>query len=237
MAYDDETESFRKFGEVFPSACTLLVDTYDTLRGVRNAIASGAPMQGIRLDSGDLGALAKGARRILDEAGRKDVKIVASGDLNEYKIRDLLADGAPIDMFGVGTELVTSRDEPTLGTVYKLVEQDTASGPIGRLKLSSAKKTYPYAKQVFRQSAADGTFAFDLIARATEWQPGEPLLVPMLKDGQLVRPLPRLEEIRSRCEEQRRRLPSLLHKLEKQPAYPVRISEALEAEARRLERH
>ena len=234
MAYDSETEAFRKFGEVFPGACTLLVDTYDTVEGVRNAIASGAPMQAVRLDSGDLGALSKEARRILDESGRKQVEIVASGDLNEYKIRDLLAAGAPIDSFGVGTELVTSRDEPTLGTVYKLVEMETPGGPIGRLKLSKEKKTYPFAKQVFRQSAPGGIFKGDTIARATERLPGEPLLVAVMQNGNLLAPPPSLGRIQARCQEQRRHLPERLLSLEKQPAYPVGVSAELEAETQRL---
>jgi nicotinate phosphoribosyltransferase len=236
MAYDSETEAFRKFGEVFPSACTLLVDTYDTLEGVRNAIASGAPMQAVRLDSGDLCALSKEARRILDESGQKQVQIIASGDLNEYKIRDLLAAGAPIDAFGVGTELATSRDEPTLGTVYKLVELETPRGLVGRLKLSMEKKSYPYAKQVFRRLAADGTFEDDVIARATEKLPGDPLLSPVLQGGKLLRPLPALTDIQVQCQQQRKRLPERLSSLQKQPAYPVRISAGLEAEAKRLTR-
>src|ERR1043166_5288826 len=131
MAFGDEQDAFRRFAQVFPQSATLLIDTYDTAQGVRNALASGAAMQAVRLDSGDLLALSREVRQILDQAGRSDVKIVASGDLNEYKIDDLLAQGAPIDAFGVGTELVTSRDDPSLGMVYKLVEQQTAEGPVG----------------------------------------------------------------------------------------------------------
>src|SRR5206468_4576342 len=165
MAFDDEKEAFRKFGQVFPTA-TMLIDTYDTIQGVKNALDSGAAMQSVRLDSGGLLTLSQEVRKILDEAGRSDVKIVASGDLNEYKIRDLLVAGAPIDLFGVGTELVTSRDEPTLSTVYKLVEQETSQGLVGRMKLSSEKKTYPFAKQIFRTIGENGKFKHDLIARA-----------------------------------------------------------------------
>src|ERR1019366_8489680 len=111
MAWGEEREAFRRFSQVFPNAATLLIDTFDTIQGVRNALASGAAMQAVRLDSGDLLTLSREVRRILDGAGRTDVKIVASGDLNEYKIRDLMAEQAPIDSFGVGTELVTSRDD------------------------------------------------------------------------------------------------------------------------------
>ena len=233
MAWGDEVQAFRQFGELFPNAATLLIDTYDTAQGARNAIASGVAMQAVRLDSGDLGALSKEVRHILDEAGRKEVKIVASGDLNETKIRDLLAGGAPIDIFGVGTELVTSRDEPTLSTVYKLVEQETTAGIVGRCKLSKDKKTYPFAKQVFRSSDAAGLFSGDLIARGTERAVGEPLLVPVLHDGKLVKPLPTLEAIRTHCLAQLKRLPPRLLQLDRAEPYPVRFSDELEAEVRR----
>src|SRR5437773_4623363 len=220
MAFDDEKEAFRKFGQVFPTA-TMLIDTYDTIQGVKNALDSGAAMQSVRLDSGGLLTLSQEVRKILDEAGRSDVKIVASGDLNEYKIRDLLTAGAPIDLFGVGTELVTSRDEPTLSTVYKLVEQETSHGLVGRMKLSSEKKTYPFAKQIYRSTGQDGKFKHDLIARARgeilppppsstprEGEaPAEPLLTQILQHGQLLRPLPSLEESRQRCRQQLAGLP------------------------------
>lgn len=227
MAFGDEIEAFRRFGQVFPDHATLLIDTYDTLQGVRNALASGAAMQAVRLDSGDLLMLSKEVRGILDAAGRRDVKIVASGDLNEYKIRDLLAAGAPIDLFGVGTELVTSRDEPSLNTVYKLVEQKTPHGTIGRCKRSAGKETYPYAKQIYRQSAVDGTFAGDLVVREGEPAEGEALLVPVLKTGRLVQPLPTLEEDRACRAEQLQRLPKELLAMEPAAPYPVRVSAAL----------
>ncbi len=234
MAMDSEIEAFQKFGQVFPTSATMLIDTFDTVQGARNAIASGAPMQAVRLDSGDLASLSKEVRRILDEAGRRDVKIVASGDLNEYKIRDLLAAGAPIDTFGVGTELVTSRDDPSLNTVYKLVEQETPKGTAGRFKLSTKKKTYPYAKQVFRRSSGDGLFSGDIIARETEKVAGEPLLQPVMMAGKLVKPLPSLEQCRNRFAEQVRRLPAELLGLERCLPYPVRVSDYLEAEVGRL---
>jgi nicotinate phosphoribosyltransferase len=234
MVYGDEIEAFRKFGASFPETATLLIDTYDTLQGARDALASGAPMQAVRLDSGDLLKLSKQVRQLLDEGGRRDVQIVASGDLNEYRIQELLAAGAPIDLFGVGTELDTSRDEPTLNTVYKLVEQETPAGIVGRLKLAPDKKTYPFAKQVYRQTDADGVFREDVIARATEQLSGTPLLVPVLQGGQLVRPLPDLEQCRSRCKDQLNHLPGGLRTLDRAQPYAVKISEELEREARRL---
>jgi nicotinate phosphoribosyltransferase len=234
MAWGDETLAFQKFGEIFPDSATLLVDTYDTLHGVRHALASGAPVQAVRLDSGDLAHLSRTARGMLDAAGRHDVKIVASGDLNEYKIARLLEAHAPIDLFGVGTELATSRDEPTLSTVYKLVEQETAKGVVGRVKLSADKKTHPYAKQVYRHSGGDGLFSGDVIAGATEQLPGEPLLVPVLRQGRLLHPLPTLIEIRERCRRQLEQLPGSLLRLDPADPYPVKISDYLDAETRRL---
>lgn len=235
MAFADEQEAFRQFGRVFPDNSTLLVDTYDTLQGVRNALASGAAMQAVRLDSGDLVPLSKQVRALLDDAGRRDVKIVASGDLNEFKICDLLAAAAPIDMFGVGTELATSRDEPTLNGVYKLVELQTPAGIIGRCKRSPGKKNYPYAKQIYRHSDSHGTFRGDRLVRASNRQDArpagegrEPLLVPVLLGGEVAEPLPSLQESRSRCAEQLRRLPLELLSLEPCQTYPVDVSDELE---------
>jgi nicotinate phosphoribosyltransferase len=234
MAFGEEIEAFRKFGALFPNACTLLVDTYDTIEGVKNAIRSGVPMQAIRLDSGDLAELSKQARKLLDEAGLKHVKIVGSGDLNEYKIVDLRGVGACVDAFGVGTEMVTSRDEPTLYAVYKLVEQETPSGTVGRVKMAKDKISYPYAKQTFRYYSATGQVDHDLIARSTEKLDGDPLMVPIMKNGQLVGSLSSLEEARQRCATQRDKLPARLHQLSIVEPYPVKFSEHLENEARRL---
>lgn len=234
MAWGDEVEAFRRFGTTFPTMSTLLVDTYDTLQGVRHALASGAPMQAIRLDSGDLLALSRSARAILDAAGRTDVRIIASGDLNETKIAELLAAGAPIDGFGVGTELVTSRDEPTLSTVYKLVEQHTPRGIVGRAKTAEGKISYPFAKQVYRVSDGTGRFKEDLIARVNEPAIGEPLLTLVMQDGNLAAPLPPLAQSRDHAADQLRRLPAPLRELTPAPPYPVRFSSGLqnfEAEA------
>jgi len=237
MAFDDEKAAFHKFGQVFPTA-TMLLDTYDTIEGVKNVLASGAAMHAVRIDSGDLLSLSRQVRRILDDAGRKDIRIVASGDLNEYKIRDLLAAGAPIDLFGVGTEMVTSRDEPTLSTVYKLVEQEMPHGVVGRMKLSTEKKTYPFAKQIYRTIGEDGKFKNDVVARATEpipresEAPAEPLLTQIMQRGQLVRPLPSLEESRERCRQQLSHLPDKLLDLEPHQSYPVKYSAELEEATR-----
>jgi len=249
MAFDDEKEAYRKFAQVFPTA-TMLIDTYDTIQGIKNALDSGAAMQAVRLDSGDLLTLSKEVRQILDSAGRTHVKIVASGDLNEYKIRDLLAAGACVDVFGVGTELTTSRDEPSLTTVYKLVEQETPAGVVGRMKFSADKRTHPFAKQIYRTTGPDGKFKEDLIVRdvsslspggsalgqlagaegekAAGFPQGEPLLVPVMRYGHLICSLPTLEECRERFRQQLSRLPEELLQLEPRQNYPVRFSEELE---------
>src|SRR5262249_36544740 len=139
-----------------------------------------------------------------------------SGDLDEYRIAELVSSGAPIDGFGVGTELITSRDAPALGMVYKLVELDGQ----GKIKLSPGKRTYPMAKQVFRRRDSDGRFAGDLVTRADESAEDEPLLVPIVRDGRLVQRLPALDSIRERCREQLASLPKRLQGLDAPPDYP-----------------
>jgi nicotinate phosphoribosyltransferase len=151
MAHPSEEAAFEGYVAVFPSASILLIDTYDTLRGAeRAARIARDKLKGVRLDSGDLLALSVAVRRILDEHGCPDAKIVASGDLNEYRIAELRQAGAPIDLYGVGTDLVTSIDAPSLGGVYKLVEleRDGVRSPIA--KFSAAKATLPGPHQVYR---------------------------------------------------------------------------------------
>ncbi|MHB1556925.1 MAG: nicotinate phosphoribosyltransferase [Isosphaeraceae bacterium] len=230
QAFPDEASAFATFARTFGGSSTLLVDTYDTLEGVRRAAAIEPPIPAIRLDSGDLDDLARRARAILDENNRSGVKIMASGDLDEHRIAALVQAGAPVDGFGVGTELITSRDAPALGMVYKLVELDGE----GKYKLSPAKKTYPMAKQVYRRRDVDGRFAGDHVTRADEAADGEPLLVPIVRGGRLVGPLPTLDAIRARCREQLAALPDRLRPLDARPDYPITYSDRLEADARRL---
>jgi len=230
QSFSSEKEAFLAFQRVFPENTTLLVDTYDTLEGVRIAAAIDPPVQAIRIDSGDLASLATAARTILDEHNRPSVKILASGDLDEYKIAQLVASGAPLDGFGVGTELITSRDAPALTMVYKLVELDGE----GTFKLCPGKRTYPMAKQVFRRRDPSGRFSGDLVTLAEETADGEPLLVPILRSGRLVAELPALDDIRQRCREQLAALPERLLHLDAHPDYRIAYSSALEADARRL---
>ncbi len=230
QSFEDESESFSEFAQVFPGATTLLVDTFDTPRGVARAAAIEPAVQAIRIDSGDLGPLAFQARRILNERNRSSVKIFGSGDLDEFRIADLVKADAPFDAFGVGTEVVTSRDAPALAIVYKLVAIDGE----GRIKLSHGKQTYPFAKQVFRQVDTVGRFLADQVTRFDEVRVGEPLLSPVIQHGKLVAALPRLDAIQSRCRSQLNSLPTSLKDLDSIGSYPVTFSDRLETEARRL---
>jgi nicotinate phosphoribosyltransferase len=212
----------------------LLLDTYDTINAARMATEFGAKLRGVRLDSGDLVAFSKQVRAIFDEAGMQHVKIMASSDLNEYKITELLASDAPIDLFGIGTELSTSRDLPALGGVYKLVEIERNGLAQPKMKLSQEKATYPYRKQVWRQSA-QGKFTNDVIALAKNDEPsGEPLLQQVMRNGELAAPLPSLAETQARARRQLAALPDKYKTLRHAPAYPVRFSERLEAQRQRL---
>lgn len=182
-ACDSEEAAFRNFTNIFPDA-TLLVDTYDTIEGVQKAIALARSrgkahlLHAVRLDSGDLESLSKASRKLLDEAGLPHVRIVASGGLHEAAIDSLIARGAPIDVFGVGTEMATSSDAPTLDIAYKLTEY--AGTP--RMKLSAGKRSLPGRKQVYRE-VRDGVAVRDVIALRDERLPGEPLLRPVMIAG------------------------------------------------------
>ncbi len=170
LAFASEQEAFARLQELLGERTVYLVDTYDTEQGVRNAVAVGGPFWGIRLDSGDFLAESRRAREILDGAGYREAKIMASGDLNEYRIAELVDAGAPIDAFGVGTELATSADAPSMGSIYKLVE--IAGRPVA--KSSPQKPSWPGVKQVFRYPDRD------VVGLAEEHHPGAvPLLEPV----------------------------------------------------------
>ena len=144
LSFADESESYRRLQELLPEwDRPIWIDSYDTVEGARKAAALGRPLWGVRLDSGDLANLSKQVRAILDDAGLQDAKIMATSDLNENRISELLADGAPIDSFGVGTELTTSYDAPAVSAVYKLVEMGTQDGKRYVAKYSAEKRTYP----------------------------------------------------------------------------------------------
>ena len=231
QAHEDELASFEAFASLYPET-TLLVDTYDTLAGVRKVIdlrrklGKRFRVAGVRLDSGDLAALAVATRRMLDEAGLRDVRIFASSGLDEYKIRALVASGAPIDAFGVGTRLAVMADAPALDMAYKLVEY---AGK-GRLKLSARKVLYPGRKQVFRQ-IENGRMVRDVIGRFDERLPGEPLLRPLIQQGEPLACVD-LNESRQHLHEEMERLPEPLRGLEPAAPYPVSISHRLQSDFR-----
>jgi nicotinate phosphoribosyltransferase len=197
QAFPTEQQAFRELQKLLGESTVFLIDTYDTLEGARLAATLGKPLWGVRLDSGNLLELSRAVRRILDSAGLKDARIMTTGDLNEFKILELVAAGAPIDAFGVGTELATSADAPTLGGVYKLVELESDGQKRYTAKLSPDKHTMPGAKQVFRYARHDE------IACASEspGPGGKPLLKPVLRSGKLVEPLP---DVRAAREHARR---------------------------------
>lgn len=234
QAHDSEVEAFRAFLRTYPDTI-LLIDSYDTEAGAR-AVAGLLPetrsIRGVRLDSGDLASLAKGVRRILNEAGLEQAAIFASGGLDEREIEALLAAGAPIAAFGVGTAAVVSSDAPVLDSAYKLVSY--AGRP--RLKLSPEKATLPGRKQVFRRSRGSGIVE-DVIGLADERLEGEPLLETVMSRGSRT-PAGRrtLAEARERLRGQLARLPAPLRRLDRSPEpYRVLTSDALAAERRRLQ--
>ncbi|XKE44755.1 nicotinate phosphoribosyltransferase [Halomonas organivorans] len=236
LAHDREREAFRAFARQYPGT-TLLVDTHDTLEGVRQVIdlLGDEPELGvaaIRLDSGDLGELARGARALLDEAGHDDIKIVASSGLDEYAIDALLADGAPIDGFGVGTQMGVAADAPVIDLSYKLVEY--AGTP--RVKHSQGKVNLPGRKQVYRCCDAAGRFTGDIIAGRDEAvENGRTLLAPCVLQGQPVpEALAQAEAARERVPEALGRLPASLRRLSPgESDYPVSLSPGLEREVER----
>jgi nicotinate phosphoribosyltransferase len=230
LSFESEQEAFECFLRENPDNGVLLVDTYDTIEGVRRAIAAsertGVALNGIRLDSGDLPALAREARQLLDEAGRADTRIVASGDLEEHKIAEMCRDGVPIDVWGVGTELGTSRDSPVVNGVYKIVADLRGEAWRGVAKHSAAKETLPGAKQVFRRFH-DGTMVDDVVGTSEEELDGEPLLVPAMRGGEIVH-AETLEEMRARTARSLASLPVELRSDGPKPPYVVRHSEKLQ---------
>jgi nicotinate phosphoribosyltransferase len=229
MAFEHEFDAFLAYHKTFPESTTLLLDTYDTLTAAHLATKLGPRLKGVRLDSGDLVDLSKRVRAILDGAEMRETKILASGDLNEDKIAQMLDAGAQIDFFGVGTELSTSRDAPALGGVYKLVEVEYADRIEPKMKLSCDKATYPSRKQVWRKSATDGTFIQDIIAARDEmFQTGEPLLAAVMLNGEMVACLPQLREIQGYAKTQLARLPLRFKNLSNPENYLVSYSQVLE---------
>jgi len=221
MSFACENEAFKKLQKVLGEATVQLLDTYDPLAAARRTAALGKPLWGVRLDSGDFDSLSRQVRGVLDEAGLGDARIMVSGDLDEYKIRDLVRAGAPIDAFGVGTQLATSADAPVMGATYKMVELDIHGIKRFTAKYSPEKETYPGAKQIFRDTMRD------VVARSGECGRGEALMRPILLGGKLVEPLPTVEQARERTAACLAKLPPELRELEPAQPWPVIYSREL----------
>jgi nicotinate phosphoribosyltransferase len=239
QAHDDEADAFERFARSHPKANTMLIDTYDTEAAAHRLVPvaqrlaeQGIAIQAVRIDSGDLDAHARRVRAILDEGGLTGVRIFASGNLDEYRLRDLVAAGAPIDAFGVGTRMNTSADRPYLDCAYKL--QEYAGVP--RRKRSEGKTTWPGRKQVFRSAEAGGGMLGDVLTTADDRPSGEPLLRPVMRHGRRLEPSPPLAAARESAARQLARLPPKWRALDAAPAYPVEVSARLRELARSVDR-
>ncbi|MDQ3185551.1 MAG: nicotinate phosphoribosyltransferase [Pseudomonadota bacterium] len=240
QAHEDEAVAFEHFARCYPDSAVLLIDTYDTEAAAAKIVAlihkfhaDGISIEGVRLDSGDLGAHARRVRQILDEGGLKKTTIFASGSLDEYRLHELLSSAAPIDGFGVGTALDVSSDVPSLDCAYKL--QEYAGRP--RRKRSEGKATWPGKKQVYRNYSADGSMSGDVVAlEENDPHDGQPLLIPVMQDGRRIHADETLDNMRQRTLAGYARLPKALTTLETSPIYPVVISAALQALASQLDK-
>lgn len=228
-AFGNEEEAFVAFARANPKNVTFLIDTYDTIKGAKYAVAAakrllkeGISVQAVRLDSGDFLALSKEVRSILDQNDFPEIRILASGNVDELMIQKLLADGAPIDAFGVGTKLDTSEDAPYMECAYKLMEYDGKP----RLKKSAGKATLPGRKQVIRLYKG-GTMAKDIITEETNMQEGTPLVEKVMSEGRRLKPPPVLTEIATYTKSQLQSLPEHLRQLDIAPTYPVEIAPSL----------
>jgi nicotinate phosphoribosyltransferase len=237
LAHDNETEAFERFARANPDNAVLLLDTFDALAAAEKVVtlapklrSQGIRLKGVRLDSGDLADQARRVRRTLDAGGLRDVAIFASGNLDEYSLRDLLAAGAPIDGFGIGTRLDVSADAPYLECAYKL--QEYAGRP--RRKRSLGKATWPGCRQVYRVFDGD-RMCQDVVTLADELQSGQPLLQQVMADGRRLGPPPNLAGIRQHAAVNLAQLSESLRGLD-DVAYDVRISDGLKQLTLRLDR-
>ncbi len=238
QCHDTEIEAFRTFARAQRDNVVLLIDTYDTAGGAHAVVelvpqlaAEGIVVRAVRIDSGNLADEAKKVRAILDAGNCPHVNIFASGNLDEFELAASIAAGAPIDGYGVGTHLDTSADAPYLDCVYKLQEYAGRA----RRKRSEGKATWPGRKQVYRQFASDGTMLADVLTVEGDVQAGEPLLQPLLRNGQPVSTAPALADIRKSVCDRLQGLPPALKRLEPMP-YPVEVAPALKTLAEEVDR-
>ncbi|HZP69393.1 MAG TPA: nicotinate phosphoribosyltransferase [Pseudolabrys sp.] len=238
QVHDDEMTAFENFARSRPEGVILLIDTYDTEAGARKVVelaprlkADGIAIRGVRIDSGDLSAMAKKVRGILDAGGLKDVIILVSGGINEDVLQKMAAAKAPIDGFGIGVNLDASIDAPSLDCAYKL--QDYAGKP--RRKLSEGKQTWPGRKQVWRAFDPQGRMRGDVLSLEDDKQNGETLVTSVMRAGKRVSPAPTLAQIRDHAARDLARLPEPLRKLDPGAVYPVEISPKLKALAAEID--
>ena len=260
MAFEDEKSAFEKYAEIYPRGCVLLIDTYDTLdSGIGHAVEVGRNLKnrgilsfGVRLDSGNLSELSKKVRASLDKAGLEHAKIVVSNDLDEYSVEQLMKDDAPIDILGVGTNLITARDDPALGGVYKLISLQTAAGIRHMIKISNEpeKHLLPGEKQVYREVSGEGSPIHDVIALEQEqetWQTApiyklqgseqdsrrekrsaiQPLLSCKMKNGKIKEPVPSLTAVQQKVKKGLAAMPGKFTRIHDPESYPVFLSKGL----------
>jgi nicotinate phosphoribosyltransferase len=234
MAFHDEEEAFRTIQKLLGESTVFLIDTYDTIEGAKLAVKLGNPLWGVRLDSGDLVSLSREVRAILDKAGLNQAQIFATNDLDEYRLEEFVRECAPLDAFGVGTQLSTSADAPSLSAVYKLVELKHHGHIHYTAKYSDDKTTLPGAKQIYRYPDHD---VVALHSECNKDYKGEPLLRPVIMQGDLIEALPALAQSREHARQAIAALPEALHALSASVPYEVEISRSLLAlaESRRQE--
>jgi nicotinate phosphoribosyltransferase len=228
MSFPDEIEAFERYLSLFGERAVLLLDTYDTVAAARHVVEKGLRPGAVRLDSGDFVRLSRAVREVFDSAGMSQTRIFISGDLDEHRIARLLKDGARVDGFGVGAALMAPNEGSTLGGVYKLVAMERAGTPVGVMKLSEAKQTYPGRKQIWRVYEG-GVARRDVIALTSDVAPpgGVPLLRRVMSGGRRsVSPEP-LNHVRARCRELVAQLPGEVRRLDGPAIYPVERSNGL----------
>ena len=235
MAFPDERSAFRHYADVFGDRMVIVLDTYDAVAAARTIAASGVKPRAVRLDSGDVISLSRTVRAILDAANLHETSIFVSGDLDEWRIADMLAAEAPVDGFGVGAALSTSSDAPSLGAVYKLVEIERGGAHAPIMKFSPGKQTLPGQKQVWRRFD-DGLAVEDVIelADAHTPPPGEPLLKRVMTAGRRESAPQSAGELRTRCVAARAGLLASVRRLRDPVRYPVRFGEVLQSVIDRL---
>jgi nicotinate phosphoribosyltransferase len=239
QAHKDEALAFEHFAQAQPDNAVFLIDTYDTEAAAQKVVslapalsAQGITVKGVRLDSGDLADHARKVRHILDEGGLSHTQILASGNLDEYRLKDLADSGAPIDCFAVGTAMTTSSDAPSLDCAYKL--QEYGGRPCR--KRSEGKATWPGRKQVYRYYAGDGRMDHDVVTTHDDQLSGDPLLQAVMREGRRLVPPPSLTDQRRRTADQLAQLPASLRPIGTAPAYEVRIAPALHTLAQAVDR-